>query len=45
MAELGHIFLQLGYNLRAKALFEKTIQIEPYNKIAAAGIQTVKKRL
>ena len=45
MAELGHIFLQLGYNLRAKALFEKTIQIEPYNRSAAEGIEKVKKRL
>ena len=45
MAELGHIFLHLGYNLRAKALFEKTIQIEPHNKSAAAGMQKVIKRL
>lgn len=45
MAELGRIFLELGYNLRAKALFEKTIHIDPYNKRALAGIQKVKKRL
>ena len=45
MTELGNIFLKLGYNLRAKALFEKTIQIDPYNKSAAMGIEKVKRIL
>jgi curved DNA-binding protein CbpA len=39
MAELGHICLALGFNSRAKAAFEKAIQLDPSNKRAAEGLQ------
>jgi curved DNA-binding protein CbpA len=38
-AELGHIYLELGFNSRAKATFEKTIQLDPSNKRAEEGLQ------
>jgi Flp pilus assembly protein TadD len=38
-AELGHIYLELGFNARAKAAFEKAIQLDPSNKRAAEGLQ------
>ncbi len=42
MAELGHIYLQLGFNLRAKNTFEKAIKLDPANERAAEGLQKIK---
>jgi curved DNA-binding protein CbpA len=42
MAELGHIYLQLGFNLRAKNTFEKAIKFDPANERAAEGLQKIK---
>ncbi len=41
MAELGHIYLGLGFASRAKAVFEKSIKFDPTNKRAAAGLERV----
>lgn len=41
MAELGHIYLQLGFNLRAKNTFEKAIKLDPANERAAEGLQKI----
>ncbi|HYA11389.1 MAG TPA: DUF4388 domain-containing protein [Thermodesulfovibrionales bacterium] len=41
MAELGHIYLELGINSRAKATFEKAIQLDPSNKRAKEGLQKI----
>lgn len=43
MAELGHIYLELGFNLRAKTTFEKAIKFEPSNKRALEGLQKIRK--
>jgi tetratricopeptide (TPR) repeat protein len=32
IAELGLIYLKLGFNLRAKTIFEKAIKYDPNNK-------------
>jgi curved DNA-binding protein CbpA len=42
MAEVGHIYLQLGFNLRAKNTFEKAIKLDPANERAAEGLQKIK---
>src|SRR4030043_2046781 len=42
MAELGHIYLQLGFNLRAKNTFEKAIKFDPANERAAEGLQKIR---
>lgn len=42
MAELGYIYLQLGFKLRAKNTFEKAIKSEPSNERAAEGLQKVR---
>jgi curved DNA-binding protein CbpA len=39
MAELGHIYLELGLNLRAKTTFEKAIKFDPSNERATEGLQ------
>jgi len=39
LAELGHIFLKLGFKLRAKSTFEKTLKINPHNERANEGLQ------
>ncbi|MEW6068355.1 MAG: DUF4388 domain-containing protein [Nitrospirota bacterium] len=39
MAELGHVYLQLGFNLRAKNTFEKALKSNPANERAAEGLQ------
>jgi curved DNA-binding protein CbpA len=41
MAELGHIFLQLGFHLRAKGLFERAAGIDPRNERAAEGLKQI----
>ena len=42
MAELGYIYLQLGFKLRAKNTFEKAIKSDPSNERAAEGLQKVR---
>jgi tetratricopeptide (TPR) repeat protein len=39
IAELGHIYLKLGFRLRAKSAFEKAMKSDPFNKRAAGGMQ------
>jgi len=39
LAELGHIYLKLGFRLRARSAFEKAIKFDPFNKRAAGGMQ------
>jgi curved DNA-binding protein CbpA len=42
MSELGYIYLQLGFKLRAKNAFEKAIKSDPSNERAAEGLQKVR---
>jgi len=42
MAELGYIYLQLGFKLRAKNTFEKAIKSDPSNERATEGLQKVR---
>jgi tetratricopeptide (TPR) repeat protein len=39
MAELGHIYLELGLSLRAKNILEKAIKYDPSNERATEGLQ------
>lgn len=39
MAELGHIYLELGSNSRAKDTFEEAIKFDPSNERATEGLQ------
>jgi curved DNA-binding protein CbpA len=39
MAELGHIYLVLGFNTRAKNAFEKALKNDPSNQSAAEGLK------
>src|SRR4030066_97648 len=39
MAELGHIYLELGFHERARATFKRATQLDPTNKRAAEGVQ------
>lgn len=41
MAELGHIYLELGFHARAKKMFERSIQHDPTNKRSAEGLQKI----
>jgi curved DNA-binding protein CbpA len=41
MAELGHIYLELGFHARAKATFERATQLDLTNKRAAEGLQKI----
>ncbi len=43
LAELGNIFIQLGFKLRAKKTFEKVIKLDPFNGTAIKGLKNVKK--
>lgn len=45
IAELGHIYLEIGLNLRAKTTFEKAIKFDPSNERATEGIQRIESRL
>jgi curved DNA-binding protein CbpA len=38
LVELGHIYLKLGFNLRAKGNFEKALKLNPDNQQAQDGI-------
>ena len=42
LAELGHIYLKLGFRLRARYAFEKTMKSDPFNKRAASGVQNMR---
>ncbi len=42
LAELGHVYLSLGFSLRAKSTFEKVLTFDPSNRRAAEGLQKVK---
>lgn len=44
MAELGHLYLELGLNLRAKTTFEKAIKFDPSNERATEGLQKIGSR-
>jgi|WetSurSiteA1Bulk_404760.scaffolds.fasta_scaffold01032_6 tetratricopeptide (TPR) repeat protein len=41
LAELGHIYLHLGYPLRAKSTFEKALQSNPSHKKTIEGLQKI----
>lgn len=41
IAELGHIYLDLGFNSRAKNAFEKVIKFDPSNERAAEGLHKI----
>ncbi len=41
LAELGHIYLQLGFNLRAKSTFQKAIRSDSSNKRAIEGMKKI----
>lgn len=41
MAELGHIYLGLGFTSRAKAAFEKSRKFDPTNERASEGLEKV----
>jgi curved DNA-binding protein CbpA len=40
LAELGHVYLKLGFQLRAKGYFNNSLKINPSNKRAKEGIGT-----
>jgi curved DNA-binding protein CbpA len=42
LAELGHIYIELGFKLRATSTFEKAISVDPLNKRATQGLQVIK---
>jgi cytochrome c-type biogenesis protein CcmH/NrfG len=42
LAELGHVYIELGFKLRAKSAFEKAMHIDPYNKRADEGLRIIK---
>ncbi|MFZ5908033.1 MAG: DUF4388 domain-containing protein [Nitrospirota bacterium] len=39
LAELGHVYLHLGFRLRAKSTFDKALQASPSHKKALEGIR------
>jgi len=41
-AELGHVFLKLGFHLRSKSAFEKALKFDAANERAAEGLQIIK---
>lgn len=45
LAELGHIYLKLGFKLRARSAFEKAMKSDPFNKRAAGGMQKIRDHL
>lgn len=40
-ADLGHIYLNLGFKTRAKNAFEKAIKYNPFNEKAAEGLKKI----
>ncbi|MCG2721724.1 MAG: DnaJ domain-containing protein, partial [Thermodesulfovibrionales bacterium] len=41
LAELGHVYLHLGFPLRAKSTFEKALQTSPSHKKALEGLRQI----
>lgn len=41
LAELGHVYIELGFKLRAKSAFEKALAVDPHNKRAVEGLRTI----
>lgn len=41
LAELGHMYLEFGFRLRARSTFEKIIKSNPFHKRAAEGLKRV----
>ncbi|MDQ7786399.1 MAG: DnaJ domain-containing protein [Thermodesulfovibrionales bacterium] len=41
LAELGHVYLRLGFSLRAKSAFEKALQSSPSHKNAIEGLRKI----
>jgi tetratricopeptide (TPR) repeat protein len=41
MAELGHIYIELGFHERARATFKRVTQLDPTNKRSAEGLQKI----
>ena len=41
IAELGHLFLRLGFKSRARSILEKAIRLDPSNKRALDGLAAV----
>jgi hypothetical protein len=44
VAELGYIYLELGFITRAKTTFEKALKLDPSNKRALSGLQKIEDR-
>ena len=42
LAELGHVYLKLGFPLRAKGYFSKALKLDPSNDRAKEGIKMVR---
>ncbi len=45
LVELGHIYLELGFKLRAKSTFERSLKLDPSNKKAREGLQKITDRI
>lgn len=45
LVELGHIYLELGFKLRAKSTFEKALKLDPSNKKAREVLQKITDRI
>jgi curved DNA-binding protein CbpA len=41
LVELGHIYMELGFKLRAKSTFEKALKLDSSNKKAREGLQKI----
>lgn len=41
VAELGHIYLNLGFKTRARTTFEKALKYDPFNDRASEGIKAI----
>jgi len=41
LTEAGYIYIQLGFNQRARSSFEKVIKIDPSNDRAVEGLQNI----
>lgn len=43
IAELGHVYLKLGFPLRAKGYFNKALELNPFHVEAKKGLRIIKK--
>ncbi len=41
IAELGHIYLHLGFKIRAKNTFDKALKYDPFNERASEGLRKI----